>query len=79
MNDGNGAFKEMLHKRTGSFGTKLFKSLTATADETGNKFQIPFSNFSDAITVLSLRSSKCFTMVSRPGLVYGSTPVANCF
>uniref|UniRef100_A0A0M3I4E2 Transmembrane protein n=1 Tax=Ascaris lumbricoides TaxID=6252 RepID=A0A0M3I4E2_ASCLU len=33
-----------------SFGTKLFKSLTATADEIGSKFQIAFSNFSDAIT-----------------------------
>ncbi|KHN77496.1 hypothetical protein Tcan_18325 [Toxocara canis] len=33
-----------------SFGTKLFKSITATADEIGSKFELVFTNFSDAIT-----------------------------
>lgn len=47
-----------------SFGTKLFKSLTATADEIGSKFQIAFSNFSDAIT-----GSSFLTRLSYPFLL----------
>ncbi|VDN02759.1 unnamed protein product [Thelazia callipaeda] len=33
-----------------SVGTKLFKSITKTADELGGRFEIAFTNFSDKIT-----------------------------